>query len=146
MRVVRADSVTLFVYGTLLSGEPAHALLEGAAALGPAKTAASFDLYDLGPYPALVAGGSVAVTGELYGVTAASLAVIDVHEEVPRLFQRATLELDDGRTAQAYVLDRDRVRGRRRIHSGDWRARFEVVRGPGARDAPLVRWLRTRDR
>jgi gamma-glutamylcyclotransferase (GGCT)/AIG2-like uncharacterized protein YtfP len=136
----------LFVYGTLLRGEPAHALLDGAAALGPAKTAAAFDLYDLGPYPALVAEGSVAVAGEVYEVTAHSLAAIDIHEEVPRLFKRVTIELEDGRRAQAYVLDRDQVRGRRRIRSGDWRARFRVERGLGVRDAPFVAWLRKRER
>jgi gamma-glutamylcyclotransferase (GGCT)/AIG2-like uncharacterized protein YtfP len=133
------------VYGTLLEGEPGHALLEGAVARGPAKTAAAFDLYDLGPYPALVAGGGVAVAGEVYEVTARSLAAIDIHEEVPRLFKRATIELEDGRLAQAYVLDRDQVRGRRRIRSGDWRGRFRVDRGPGARDAPFVAWLRKRE-
>jgi hypothetical protein len=41
------------------------------------------DLYDLGPYPALVAGGSVTVAGGLR----TSLTAIDIHEEVPRLFQ-----------------------------------------------------------
>jgi gamma-glutamylcyclotransferase (GGCT)/AIG2-like uncharacterized protein YtfP len=135
----------LFVYGTLLRGEPGHALLDGASALGSAKTPPAFDLYDLGPYPALVAGGSVAVMGEVYEVTLHSLAAIDIHEEVPRLFQRATIELEDGRHAQAYVLDRDRVRGRRRIRSGDWRARFRVDRAPSARDSRLVAWLRKRE-
>jgi hypothetical protein len=55
------------------------------------------------------------------------------------------IELADGRHAQAYVLDRDQVRGRRRIRSGDWRARFRVERGPGARDAQFVEWPRKRE-
>lgn len=138
----------LFVYGTLLSGEASHSLLEGATALGPAKTKPDFDLFDLGPYPALVAGGETAVVGEVYEVGAPGRAAIDVHEEVPRLFKRWRIELDDGRSAEAYLLDRDQVRGRRRIPSGDWRARFRVERPPGtsARDSALVSWARKRER
>jgi gamma-glutamylcyclotransferase (GGCT)/AIG2-like uncharacterized protein YtfP len=138
--------VVLFVYGTLLRGESSHALLDGAMAVGPVKTTATFDLYDLGVYPALVAGGSTAVAGELYEVTTTLLATIDVHEEVPRLFNRLMVELDDGRRAHAYLLERDQVRGRRRIRSGDWRTRFQVERRPGARDAPIVTWMRKRER
>jgi gamma-glutamylaminecyclotransferase len=137
---------TLFVYGTLLSGEPGHALLEGAIALGAATTKRAYDLYDLGPYPALVDGGATAVVGEAYEVTAPLLAAIDVHEEVPRLFKRRRIELEDGRGIEAYLLDRDQVRGRRRIRSGDWRARFRVERAPGARDGALVSWARKRER
>ena len=135
----------LFVYGTLLSGETSHALLDGAVALGPARTVAAFDLFELGPYPGLVAGGTTAIAGEVYELTVTHLAAIDVHEEVPRLFKRVMIELEDGRRADTYVLERDQVRGRRRIRSGDWRARFQVERGPGARDAPLVKWARKRE-
>ena len=136
----------LFVYGTLLSGEPSHGLLDGARAVGPAKTPPSFGLFDLGPYPAMVAGGTTAVAGELYDVSAPMLAALDVHEEVPILFKRIRIALDDGREAQTYVLDADQVRGRRRIRSGDWRGRFGAAPTPGVRDAPFVRWARGRNR
>jgi gamma-glutamylcyclotransferase (GGCT)/AIG2-like uncharacterized protein YtfP len=136
----------LFVYGTLLSGEPSHGLLNGARSLGAAKTPPSFELVDLGPHPALVAGGSTAVTGELYEVPVAMLAALDVHEEVPVLFKRATIVLADGRAAEAYLLEADQVRGRRRIGSGDWRARFRRKPAPSARDSAFVRWSRTRAR
>ena len=125
-----------------MTGESSHGLLDGAVALGPAKTAIAFDLYDLGAYPALVAGGATAVAGEVYELTARQLAAIDVHEEVPLLFKRARIELEDGRAAEAYLLDREQVRGRRRIRTGDWRTRFHVDRGPGARSAALVKWIR----
>jgi gamma-glutamylcyclotransferase (GGCT)/AIG2-like uncharacterized protein YtfP len=134
------------VYGTLLSGEPSHALLDGALSLGPVKTVPSFELIDLGPHPALVAGGSTAVTGELYDVPVAMLAALDVHEEVPVFFNRAVIALDDGRTAETYLLEADQVRGRRRIGSGDWRARFRRKPAPSARDSAFVRWSRTRPR
>jgi gamma-glutamylaminecyclotransferase len=141
-----ARRFVLFVYGTLLSGEPSHALLDGARALGAATTEPAFHLFDLGPYPALVAGGTSAVAGELYEVTAQALAAIDVHEEVPRLFHRSCIALADGAQAEAYLLDADQVRGRRRIRSGEWRTRFRATPAPGARDAPLVRWMRNRAR
>lgn len=142
----RDGALVLFVYGTLLSGESSHALLEGASALGPAKTSPAFELFDLGPYPALVAGGTTAVVGEIYEVPRPMLAAIDVHEEVPVLFKRMRIELDDGRLADTYLLEADRVRGRRRIRSGDWRARFRVGAGPSARDAAIVQWARKRER
>jgi gamma-glutamylaminecyclotransferase len=113
----------LFVYGTLRGGESNHARLDGALALGAVKTAPEFDLFNIGPYPALVAGGTTAVVGELYDVPVSMLAALDVYEEVPILFKRGRIPLEDGRLVEAYVLDRDQVRGRRRIRSGDWRAR-----------------------
>lgn len=136
----------LFVYGTLLSGEPSHGLLDGARALGPATTPPAFDLFDLGPYPALVAGGTTAVVGELYEVMAPMLAAIDVHEEVPILYKRVRIALDDGREAETYTLDAAQARGRRRIRSGDWRGRFRATPARGIRDTPLVRWARNRER
>jgi gamma-glutamylaminecyclotransferase len=139
-------SVLLFVYGTLLPGETSHARLDGARALGPARTTPAYDLYDLGPYPALVDGGATAVVGELFEVPLPMLAALDVYEQVPILFQRARVALDDGRVAQTYVLARDQVRGRRRIRSGDWRGRFRAEPTPGAREAAIVQWARKRPR
>jgi gamma-glutamylaminecyclotransferase len=136
----------LFVYGTLLSSEPSHNLLGDSRALGPTTTAPSFDLFDLGVYPALVAGGTTAIAGELYELTARVLATIDVHEGVPLLFKRKRIALADGREAEAYLLEADQVRGRRRIRSGDWRARFQPPpsSAPSARDTPFVSWVRKR--
>jgi gamma-glutamylaminecyclotransferase len=137
----------LFVYGTLLSGEPSHELLgDGARALGPAKTPPEFYLVDLGPYPALVMGGPTSIVGELYEVSAPTLAAIDVHEQVPILFKRMQIALDDGTLAEAYMLDADQVRGRRRLRSGDWRGRFRATPAPSARDAPFVRSAKNRVR
>jgi gamma-glutamylaminecyclotransferase len=139
----------LFVYGTLLSGEPSHALLDGASPLGAAKTRPELELFDLGPYPAIVSGGVTAISGELYEVATPMLAALDVHEGVPLLFKRRRIELEDGRSAEAYFLDADQVRGRRRIKSGDWRARFREGRagaGPTARDGAFVTWVRKRER
>ena len=58
----------LFVYGTLRQGEAQHALLAGASLLGVSSTRPAFHLIDVGPYAALVRGGTTAVSGELYSV------------------------------------------------------------------------------
>jgi gamma-glutamylcyclotransferase (GGCT)/AIG2-like uncharacterized protein YtfP len=141
---VPSRQFVLFVYGTLLPGEPSHALLADARALGPARTAPVFELIDLGPYPALVAGGRTSVVGELYELSAATLAAIDVHEGHPVLFKRVTIPLEGGPEAQAYTLEPHQTTGRRRIRSGDWRGRFRHAPGPSARDSAIVRWLKDR--
>lgn len=94
----------VFVYGTLMQGERHHGLLAATPKLASARTEASFQLYDLGPYPAMVRG------------TAHEL------EDHPTLYRREPIMLDDGRDARAYLylgaLDRAPA-----IASGDWRRR-----------------------
>ena len=130
----------LFVYGTLLRGESAHARLDGANALGDATTAASFHLVDLGPYPAMVIDGKTAVAGELYRIDPTLLRELDVFEQVPLLFKRVRVPLEGGSLADAYVMDPDQVRGKRRIAHGDWRKRMAVDL-PG-HDGPFARRAR----
>jgi gamma-glutamylcyclotransferase (GGCT)/AIG2-like uncharacterized protein YtfP len=134
----------LFVYDTLLSGERDHDLLRGATLVIRTKTEAAFHLVDLGAYGGLVPGGHTAVAGEVYAVDRATCAAIDVRREVPILFQRYAVRLDDGTLADAYVLTPDQVRGRRRIASGDWRSRFAAA-VPTTRHA-WSEWARRRDR
>lgn len=112
----------VFVYGTLLFGEPNHALLARARFLTPARTAPAFELWDLGEYPALVHGGSQAVVGEVYEVDAATLDVLDDFEEHPSFYRRTRILLSGGTSAEAYLLRAEQVRNCPRIASGDWRA------------------------
>ena len=83
----------LFVYGTMLPGEREHQHLEGAEACGRVVTEPLYGLYEVGAYAALVAGGTTAVVGELYSITAAHRFRLDVHREHPRLFVRDTIQL-----------------------------------------------------
>jgi gamma-glutamylcyclotransferase (GGCT)/AIG2-like uncharacterized protein YtfP len=130
----------LFVYGTLLSGEREHARLSGSERIGDARTEAIFHLADLGPYPAMVLGGTTAVAGELYRVDENTMRELDVFEEVPILFQRVRVRLEDGSLADAYVMEADQARGRRRIAHGDWRKRMAPQLRP--HDGPFARRAR----
>lgn len=138
-----APEVRLFVYGLLLQGEREHALLEGAPLLAEARTVPSHTLIDLDFYPVLLVGGQVSVVGELYGVTRQLRFKLDVHHQCPALFRRVTVKLSDGTEAETYVMDDDKVRGKRRLRGGSWRGRFEPRRSsvpPG----PMTEYARKR--
>ena len=109
----------LFVYGSLRSGEAEHALLERARPLGPCRTAAGFALVDLGEYPALVAGEGT-VEGELYEVDDATLAALDDYEDHPTLFERVSVDLEDGSAALTYRGAACVVDDAPRVPSGRW--------------------------
>ena len=113
--------IGLFVYGTLLPGERNAHLLAGASSLGERRTAPVYELLDMGTYPALVAGGRMAVVGELFVVGAELLARLDALEEHPDLYLRQPIELATPERAQAYVLPRERAQGGRALPEGDWR-------------------------
>jgi gamma-glutamylcyclotransferase (GGCT)/AIG2-like uncharacterized protein YtfP len=137
--------IVLFVYDSLMQGEEQHERLAAARPLGKATTAPAYDLVDLGPNGALVAGGTVAVSGELYALEPAAMAQLDIHRGHPVLNQRAPVRLADGREAQAYFVASNQTAGRRRIRTGDWRTRRGATGSAAARDAgPLVRWAKRR--
>ena len=85
------DATTvLFVYGTLKRGQRNHRLIADQTFLGEAETEPRYRVFDLGPYPGLVADpeNGVAVRGELWAVVECCLAELDDFEEVPGLFVR----------------------------------------------------------
>lgn len=133
----------LFVYDTLRQGEPHHGLLGGSRFMALASTPPAFSLVDLGPYAALVRGGSAAVVGELYAVTLQTRRTLDVERQVPLLFNREKVQLADGTQAEAYLLPADKARGRRRLAHGDWKKRFCRPISPHAGGA-WVAWSRGR--
>lgn len=133
----------LFVYGLLLQGEREHGLLEGAPFLGEARTAARHTLVDLDFYPVLLVSGNVSIVGELYQISRQLRFKLDVHHQCPVLFRRATVQLEDGTEAETYVMDDEKVRGKRRLKNGSWRGRFEPRRSsvpPG----PMTEYARKR--
>ena len=86
----------LFVYGTLKRGGRNHDRLAEQTYVGAARTGPGFILYSLGDYPGLVAepadrGG---VAGEVWSVTASSLAQLDAFEGVGEgLYRRERIPL-----------------------------------------------------
>jgi gamma-glutamylcyclotransferase (GGCT)/AIG2-like uncharacterized protein YtfP len=137
--------IVLFVCDNLMKGEDQHEWLAAARPLGEAVTAATYDLVDLGASGALVPGGLVAVSGELYALEPAALAALDVHKGHPILHRRDAIRLADGREAQAYLLSSQQAAGCRRVRSGDWRRRRGAPGAASPRAAgPLVSWAKRR--
>jgi len=116
----------LFVYGTLLSTEPQHALLSGTRYLGEASTAAGFELRDLGDYPAAVCSDRrTPLSGELYEVEPQLWAQLDAYED-ERVFRRTTVLLAGGQPAQMYVWAGPVPSEAPVIAGGDWRQRHRT--------------------
>jgi gamma-glutamylcyclotransferase (GGCT)/AIG2-like uncharacterized protein YtfP len=101
--------VRVFVYGTLMYGEPNQGWLRGAPLVGCRHTAPRYMLVSLGPYPAMRGGGTTSVAGELYEVDDTALHAVDRFEGVPTLYRRVPVLLSDGECAQAYLLARPRA-------------------------------------
>ncbi len=97
------ELVRLFVYGTLRRSEQNHRQMAGLRCLGAARTRAAYTRIDLGAFPGLLEGGKDEVAGELYAVDADALARLDRFEGHPTLFERGSIELSDGSSAEAYV-------------------------------------------
>lgn len=74
----------LFVYGTLKRGGSNHGYLERQEFIGQAMTEPLYRLYDLGGYPGMVsdAANGRSVSGEVWDVDEACLAVLDVLEGI----------------------------------------------------------------
>jgi gamma-glutamylcyclotransferase (GGCT)/AIG2-like uncharacterized protein YtfP len=87
----------VFVYGTLKRGLPNHVLLAGQEFLGTAQTPPRYRLYDAGPYPCLVEDPAqgVCVQGEIWRVDEAILQALDELEDVPHLYTRQAIVLEN---------------------------------------------------
>lgn len=108
----------VFTYGTLRRGEPAAALMADASLLATAVTEPHFTLFDLGAYPAVVAGGQTAIVGELYAVSPAMLRLLDDFERVPDLYCRERTRIGQ-HWAWIYLMP-EAPAGARVIAGGDW--------------------------
>ncbi len=96
------ETKLLFVYGTLMQGMRNHVYLEKAKFVGPARTKPEYELLYNGSIPAVKAG-TESVQGELYEVDGATLASLDVLEEVDsKLYEKREIELD-GKKATIYL-------------------------------------------
>lgn len=111
----------VFVYGTLRRGERNHFLLAGQTFLGALQTDADYQLFDTGPYPAAVAGGTTVLYGEVYAVDAACFTGLDMLEDYPHSYTRKQIATPWGR-AWIYLWIAAVDPAWRRL-AGDWCAR-----------------------
>ena len=119
-----AESVHLFVNGTLMRGEELHANLDGAEFCGEWTTAPRYRLFSVGDrHPAMMRDDArgVAIAGELYDVPLGVLAT--VLEREPVGLGIGVVELADGRRTLGVVwLAPELPPSRRDISEyGDWR-------------------------
>jgi len=115
----------VFVYGTLLAGEPNSRLLARAQQIGDARTEEGFALFDLGAFPGMVRVREGTVVGEVYEVDRETLAALDRLEGHPSIYRRTAITLAPPMQAEpvwTYLLRPEQVAGRIRIESGSWRA------------------------
>ena len=81
---------TIFVYGTLKSGQSNNAKLAGQQFIGPAVTMPLYRLHGFGWHPGMVMDteNGLAVEGELWSVDERVLAELDEFEGVPDWYNR----------------------------------------------------------
>jgi gamma-glutamylaminecyclotransferase len=112
----------IFVYGSLLKGESNHRLLAAAEFVGPGMTLPEYRLVDLGLYPGVVAGGTIAIMGEVYRVPVRLMPALDALEDHPDVYVRTPIRLAEGGEVLMYILHPHLAEGRKEVPSGDWRA------------------------
>ena len=103
------DNELLFVYGTLMRGQPADSMLEGCRYLGR-YVLEDYALYELGSYPGIRPFESQSVPGELYSIPQSLLKDLDRYESEGSLYTRTELEVGNGFDnvrAWVYVYNRD---------------------------------------
>ena len=99
--------VNLFIYGTLMRGQPRHSALRLQTFVAEVRTAPDYRLFNTGTYPALVeAPDGRLIEGELWMVSDACLNALDRIEGVAEgLYERRTVALlppHNGLNAEAY--------------------------------------------
>ncbi len=117
----------LFVYGTLMQGEPNHGLLRTAKLIAEDALQGAC-LYDLGPYPMILLE-SGCVYGERYYIPLNLLPAIDDLEEHPEVYQRQWLQLLSGESAWVYVGQARFTQGCPPIRTGRWREQSSLRSG-----------------
>lgn len=110
----------IFVYGSLKRGFRHHEELRGARYEGVAETASGYALYVVGDYPAMVRQGTGRVVGEVYTVDEDHLRRLDAFEDCPELYERQSIILEGGRSAEAYLMAPGAVAGCECVASGSW--------------------------
>ena len=115
-----APASHLFLYGTLMRGQPAHRLLAGRATFVDEATVAG-TLLALGRYPGVVAGRG-RVRGEVWRLEAPQvLRTLDDYEGYNFERRPTVATLASGRRVRAWVYRYRGPRTHAAIPDGDWR-------------------------
>jgi gamma-glutamylcyclotransferase (GGCT)/AIG2-like uncharacterized protein YtfP len=133
----------LFVYGTMMSGQRDHAVVERFECVGCVQTKPLYTLVDIDRYAALTSEGTTSIHGELYLLDEASLALVDRACGAPHLFHRKTLSLLDDTPAESHFMTMEQLRGKRRLPTGNWLERF-APRPSSVRESAMARYARER--
>lgn len=120
----------VFVYGTLRSGASNDISRFTPAPERVADGEIAGTLYDLGAYPGAVLGGKGRIKGEVYRITPALEAQLDLLEEVKpdgtgEYSRRQVMVALGDRLVRClvYEIHPARIVGKPRIAGGDWMAR-----------------------
>lgn len=108
----------VFVYGSLLSGLGNNRVLGDSLCQGLA-TIEGYRMVSLGAFPGLVYGDEVS-QGELYSVTAGTMARLDMLEGDGEFYTRELTDTALGK-AWVYVLPLERYGNHNPVPSGDWK-------------------------
>lgn len=95
----------VFVYGSLKNGFGNHDFLNGAEFITSTQTKDhSYQMVSLGSFPAVLSGGSCAISGELYKADSSTLILLDMLEGNGDLYERQEVKFESGHTAWMYVF------------------------------------------
>lgn len=99
------NSYMIFVYGTLLTGEHNHGLLESSTFVDTGIIS-GYTMYDTGSFPAIVPGDGI-VKGEVYEIDAKTLERLDWLEGEGSLYKRISIpvQLSSGESVLALVYE-----------------------------------------
>ena len=119
-----AETIHLWVYGTLKAGGRLHHAMRGALLMARCRTVAGYQLLHLGWYPGLVrlktSDPRDTVAGELYEVPTDMLEKLDEVEGAPTLFRREPVVLtDQAHHPQAYFYQGSTM-GLLTVAGGEW--------------------------
>ena len=103
--MVITNTILIFVYGTLMSGQRASGYLDGCELLGR-YCLRDYAMYNLGAYPGIVPKMGETVFGEVWNIPVARLPELDAYEGEGSLYHRRTVIVEregDVVLVQAYI-------------------------------------------
>lgn len=93
----------VFVYGTLMTGQPANHYLDGGTCLGR-YVLQNYAMYHLGSYPGILPQAGESVLGEVYEIPESLWAQMDEYEGEGSLYHRRHVTVEqDGKPLEVQV-------------------------------------------